>query len=378
MQFDVLVVGAGIAGASAAALLARRRRVLLLERESHPGYHSTGRSAAVYAENYGPAPVGALTRASRSFLYAPPAGFSEASLLTPRGLLTIATEAQWERLDAKARRLAGQPGVRQLSPTQTCALCPLLRSEYVASALYEPDVADLDADALLQGYLRLLRTRHGRLVTNATVQTLEHARGVWSAQTDAGAFEAPLLVNAAGAWADEVAHMAGAHMIGLTPMRRTAVLVPMPASHKRAHLPMVVDCEEQFYFKTDAGQLLLSPADETPAPPHDVAADEWDVAVAVDRVTRATTLEVRTVTHRWAGLRTFAPDRLPALGFDKSAPNFFWLAGQGGVGLQTAPALAQAVVDLIENGALSADLVAHGVDAAMLDVGRYAASTATL
>jgi D-arginine dehydrogenase len=248
----------------------------------------------------------------------------------------------------------------------------VLRRDYVASALYEPDVADLDVDALLQGYLRQLRARGGRVVTNAAVDALTHARRAWSVQSVVGTFEAPLLVNAAGAWADELARRAGGQIVGLTPMRRTAILVPMPTDLAGAHLPMVVDCEEQFYLKTEAGKLLLSPADETPVAPHDVAADEWDVAVCIDRVTPAITFEVRAVAHRWAGLRTFAPDRLPVIGFDKTAPNFFWLAGQGGVGLQTAPALAQAAFDLIEGGVLSAGLADFGVDAATFDVGRYA------
>jgi D-arginine dehydrogenase len=371
---DVIVVGAGIAGASVAAHLAETRRVLLLEREDRAGYHSTGRSAALFTEIYGNTTIRALTRASRNFLFDPPAGFAEGPLIRPRGCLYIASQSQLEVLQAFAALPDVAPATRTLAVHEAHALCPILREECVAAALFEPDSSDIDVSALHQGYLRLFRRRAGRLVTNAPVEALEHGAAGWTAQAGAERFTAPILVNAAGAWADEVATLAGITRIGLQPRRRTAVLVDPPPGMDISRWPFVNDAQEQFYFKPEAGSLFLSPADETPVEPSDVQPDEWDIAVAIERVEAVTTLQVTRPKARWAGLRTFAPDRTPVAGFAGGEPGFFWLAGQGGYGIQTAPALSRTAAALILGAPLPEDL--QGLDAELpaLSPGRFAAA----
>jgi D-arginine dehydrogenase len=344
---DVIVIGAGIAGASVAAHLAETRRVVLLEREERAGYHSTGRSAALFTEIYGNTTIRALTRASRDFLLDPPAGFTEGPLTRPRGCLYIASQSQLEALQRFAALADVAPATRPLEIHEAHALCPILRDGYVAAALLEPDSSDIDVSALHQGYLRLFRRRSGRSVTNAEVASLERGAGDWTVHTAQENFTAPILVNAAGAWADEIAALAGLKRVGLQPRRRTAVLVDAPPGMDVSRWPFVNDVDEQFYFKPEAGALFLSPADETPVEPSDVQPDEWDVAAAVERVEAVTTLRVARLKARWAGLRTFAPDRTPVAGFSDEKPGFFWLAGQGGYGIQTAPALSRAAAALI-------------------------------
>ena len=258
-------------------------------------------------------------------------------------------------------------------PARALELCPILRPEAVAAALLEPDAADIDVDALHQGFLRRLRQRGGVVLTRRRVERLGRRNGLWLAEAGGERFAAPVVVNAAGAWADIVAALAGLAPLGLTPKRRTALLVEPPAGVDPAPWPAVVDIDETFYFKPDAGLLLLSPADETPSEACDAQPEEWDVAVAVDRVEQATSLRVRAVRHRWAGLRTFLADRTPAAGFDPAADGFFWLAGQGGYGIQTAPALARMAAALVLGEAPAADLLAAGVEPAALSPARLRA-----
>jgi D-arginine dehydrogenase len=369
-EFDVLVIGAGMAGASVAAHLAESRRVLVIEREPQPGYHSTGRSAALFSAIYGSEPVRALSRASRDFFYAPPEGFAEAALVRTRGALHIANAEQRERLDAFAVLPDVAPDTRKLTAAEALALCPMLKPDHVDAAVFEPDAADVDVHGLHQGYLRLLRARGGELVTNADVESLRREGGRWRLRAGGQEFAAPVVINAAGAWADEIARLAGVSPIGLQPMRRTAILVEPPQGAHIDEWPMVIDADEEFYFKPDAGLLLLSPADETPMAPCDVQPDEWDVAMAVDRVETATTLKVTRVKHRWAGLRSFVADRTPVAGYDPDAPGFFWLAGQGGYGIQTAPALSRTAAALVLDQPVPADLAAHGVNAQDLSPAR--------
>jgi D-arginine dehydrogenase len=364
---DFLILGGGMAGAAAGYFLAERGSIAILEREDVAGYHATGRSAALYTETYGNEAIRALTVASGRFYRAPPAGFAAAPLLTPRGVLMVAPAADAARFAAAlaaGRRFA--PGLAVLTPAEAGALCPVLRQDWVAHAYLEPEAMDMDVHAIHQGFLRGLRARGGHLVTRAAPQAIDRRGGLWEVATPAGVFRAPVLVDAAGAWADDVAAAAGVAPIGITPLRRTALLVAPPAGVAVERWPMVVDAAESFYFKPETGRLLLSPADETPAPPQDAQPEELDVALAVDRVSAATTLTIRRIERRWAGLRSFAPDRTLVLGPDPAEPGFVWMAGQGGYGIQTAPAAGQALAALAAGEDLPAELSALGLTAAQL------------
>jgi D-arginine dehydrogenase len=326
----------------------------MLEREEYPGYHSTGRSAALFSEIYGNSVVRALSRASRNFFYAPPPGFAAHPLVKPRGSLYIAREEQLPHLEtfAQNKDLAGS--IRRLTPEDALRACPILRPDYVSAALLEDDAADVDVNELHQGFLRQFRNAGGRLIVNADVKSLPHNAGRWTAETNAGAFRAPLIVNAAGAWADAVAAKAGVAPLGIRPCRRTALLAELPSGLAADTWPMVIDIDENFYLKPDAGLLLISPADETPVAACDVQPEEFDIAVAIDRVEQATTLTFPRIRKRWAGLRSFAPDRSPVIGFDSGQPGFFWLAGQGGYGIQTAPAAAKLAATLLRGDSVGA------------------------
>lgn len=368
---DIAVIGAGIAGASIASeLAAARRRVVLFERESQPGYHTTGRSAALFSETYGPPQIRALSRASARFLDAPPAGFASAPLLSPRGVLMIGRGDQEEALDALWRAVSTRGKVSRLDGAGAVALLPLIRPGYVAGAVYEPGARDIDVHALHHGYLRRFRASGGRIEADSEVLGLEREAGGWRIETRGGTIRAGMVVNAAGAWADEIGAMAGAAPIGLVPKRRTAMIVPAPEEMDVATFAMAVDVDERFYLKPDAGRLLISPADETPSPPCDAQPEEIDVAICIDRIETAFDLSVRRVENRWAGLRSFVADKTPVAGFDPVAPGFFWLAGQGGYGIQTAPALARLAAALALGSAVPADIADEGVDPAALAPGR--------
>jgi D-arginine dehydrogenase len=369
---DFVIIGAGMAGASVGYELAAGARVIVLERESQPGYHSTGRSAALFSEIYGNAPVRALSRASRSFLLEPTPGFSEAPLLRPRGVLYSATAGQRAIVDEFRAAPDVMRDTREMSTREALDLVPILRPEYAVHCVYEPDAMDIDPAALHQSYLRGLRQRGGSVVNNCAIESIKRSAGHWVVRTAQEAFSAPVLIDAAGAWADEVAALAGVRKIGLEPKRRTAVLVQPPPQITVDRWPMVIDIEESFYFKPDAGKLLLSPADETPSEPCDAQPDDLDVAIAVDRVETATTLSVQRVTHSWAGLRSFVADRSPVAGFAPDSEGFLWLAAQGGYGIQMAPALARAAAALAMRQEVPADIVEHGVVLAEISPQRLA------
>lgn len=373
---DIVVIGAGMAGASAGYFLAADgAEVVLLEREERPGYHSTGRSAAVYTQAYGNAAVRALTIGGKPFFDAPPDGFASHPILTPRGAMFVGRADQvgaLERTAAEARALV--PSVRTLDAGEARRVVPSLRADYVAGAVLEPEAMDIDVDALHQGFLRGLRSAGGTVVTDAEVLGLERAAGVWTVTTRAGAFSAPIVIDAAGAWCDEIGRMAGCRPIGLVPKRRTAILFDPPPGTDIAGWPLTIDVDETFYFKPDAGKILASPADETPMEPCDVQPDELDIAIAVDRIQQAADLPVRRIEHRWAGLRSFVADKTPIAGFDPAHEGFFWLAGQGGYGIQTAPSLGRVAAALVRGRAMPPDLVALGLSEAVLSPARLAAS----
>ncbi|HVF16483.1 MAG TPA: FAD-binding oxidoreductase [Steroidobacteraceae bacterium] len=347
MHADFIVIGGGIAGASVAYELSRTASVLVLEGESQPGYHSTGRSAALFSEIYGNAAVRALSRASREFLSTPPPAFATNALLKPRGSLFVASADQIEAFELLQDAPDVAQHTRPLTAAEAQQLVPIIRDEWLALTMLEEGSQDVDVHALHQGYLRGMKERRASVVSAALVQSIVRRENKWHVTAAGQQFEAPVVINAAGAWADEIAKLAGVRPVGLEPRRRTALLIDAPAGTSIDRWPMVLDVGDTFYFKPDAGRLLLSPADETPSPPCDVQPDDLDVAIAVDRFEQATTVSVERVRHQWAGLRSFVSDRSPVIGFDSQVEGFFWLAGQGGYGIQTAPAAGRLATALL-------------------------------
>ena len=362
-HYDFVIIGAGIAGASMGWELAGQRRVLLLERESQPGYHTTGRSAALYSATYGTPNIRALTRASRAFYDAPPPEFGGAPILTQRGVVYLAGPDQLDLLDAAyAEILPLNPGVRRLTRDELLAELPCLRPEAVAAGMSEPGAADIDVHALHQGYLRGLRQRGGAIRCNAEVTGLQRLDDGWRVTLAGGeAITAGAVVNAAGAWADVVAALAGVPPIGLEPRRRTAFTFPVPAGMDASGWPAVIGIDESYYFKPDAGQLLGSPANADPVAPHDVVPEELDVALGIHRIEQVTSFQIRRPSHSWAGLRSFVADGDLVIGWDNHVPRFFWLAAQGGYGIQSAAGAALLARQLALDEPLSASLVEEGV-----------------
>ena len=372
---DIIVIGAGMAGASAAAHLAESARVIVLEGEDQPGYHSTGRSAALFSETYGNAVVRILSRAGRRFYEARADGLAEHPILAPRGVLVFAMPGQERLLDEGWEEVSPlDPTIRRVDAGEARTIVPVLRADKVVGAIHEPRAMDIDVHGLHGAYLRLLRRHGGQLATGAPVAGLTYAAGIWIAATSAGEFAAPIVVNAAGAWADQVAVLAGLPAVGLVPKRRTALIVAPPAAIDVRSWPLTIDAEETGYFKPEAGKLLVSPADETPVPASDIQPEELDVALALDRLTERTILAVRHVERKWAGLRSFVADKTPVVGFDPAASGFFWLAGQGGYGIQAAEGLARCAAGLIATGRLPADIAAAGLDPAALSPARFRAA----
>lgn len=365
-----LVIGGGIAGVSAAAHLAPHGTVTLLEMEDSLAYHTTGRSAALFVVNYGAEGIRPLARASQSFLESPPEGVTEAPLLDERGLLWIAEPDQLSRLESIAAegRETGA-GSELLTAEQVAELLPVVERDLIAGGLYEPTARDIDVAGLHQAFVRIARRHQTEIITGARVGALERSGVGWKARTDQGTFECESIVNAAGAWGDVVAEMAGVDPVGLQPMRRTAFMVPGDQAYSA--WPMVVDADQRFYFKPDGVQLLCSLAEEEPSEPTDPRPRLEDVALAIDRINRATGLSIRTVNSEWVGLRTFAPDREMVIGEDPDAPGFFWLAGQGGTGIQTAPACGALLASLMLGSELPPGLNAAGVDPEITTPARF-------
>ena len=343
--FDAIVIGAGIAGATVAAHLSVDRRAALGGAGESAGYHSTGRSAAIWILNYGPPDVRALTGLSRGFFEHPPPDFADAPILAHRPVVFLAPPEQRDHL---GRLLAEGNGLREASIAEVTGLVPALRPGYAAQAAIEDDAFDMDVAALHQGFLRTLRSRGGALALRSRTGRIERRGPSWHVETaDGGSYAAPVVVNASGAWGDEVARQAGIAPLGLQPKRRTGVVID-PAPWQATRWPMVNDVDHTWYVRPEARtKLMVSPADETDIHAHDVAPDELDVAIAIDRMQQALDIEVRRVEHSWAGLRTFTPDRSLAFGWDGAAEGFFWCVGQGGYGIQTSPAAGKLVADVI-------------------------------
>jgi D-arginine dehydrogenase len=349
---DVIVVGAGIAGASAAAFMVGAAKVVMLEAESQPGYHTTGRSAATFIENYGAPSVRMMTRASAAFLRTPPAGFCDGAIVSARGLLYLARESEVAALDTE---LAVANGMARLNREQALTLVPALVNGPTHVAGHEPDAQDIDVNQLHQGYLRMFTRGGGTLVCDARVASIRRSADVWTVQAGSETYTAPTLVNAAGAWGDELASLAGVAALGLQPLRRSIAVVELDAQTPLdANWPLLAGVSGDWYCKPESGKLWVSPADETPSPPCDAYPDDFDLAVGVERMQQATGFMVKRQHSSWAGLRTFAPDRQLVNGFDPDVVGFYWLVGQGGYGIQTSAAMGLACArSVLRDGSIS-------------------------
>ncbi len=357
---DVVVIGGGIAGVSAGHFLAAAGlQVMLAEQEAHLAYHTTGRSAAILYASYGTTAHQKLTAASWDFFERPPRELVEAPLVTPRGMIIVARPDQMDRL--RAEQTDGV-GLERISPDEVEAAVPVIRTEQLGGALRERQAADLDVAALHQAFVRGMRRSGATIRTTSPVRGLDRRRDMWRVKVPGETIHTPIVVNAAGAWCDVVAGLAGIEPIGLVPMRRTAFMVP--GSSEWSGWPAVVDIDQDWYFRPDGEQLLCSPGEERPSPPCDARPDELDIALAIERINRATTLNIRTVRSSWTGLRSFVADRTMVIGFDPTAEGFFWLAGQGGTGIQTAPAAGRLAASLITCGPPPEDQIDLGVSAA--------------
>ena len=370
IKSDIVVIGAGIAGASVAAELAKAASVSLLEMESQPGYHTTGRSAALFVPSYGPPEIRALTRASAATFLNPAPLLGVDHLLSARPVLMVAREDQMDSLEKLKADVSANTDVRDLTAQQIEALVPIMRPGYAAAGILDAESYDIDVASLHQAYLRLFKSESGNLFTKARVEGITKVSSDWQIETTAGAFHAPIIVNAAGAWADEINELARCTKIGLVPKRRTMIVVDQPTGSDLASLPMTVDVDEQFYIKSEAGQLVFSPADETPSPPCDAQPEELDIAIGIDRIERAFDFPIQRPKSSWAGLRSFVADGVPVSGYTDDANSFFVLAGQGGYGIQTCPALARLAATMVTGKAIPADVADQGLMASQLSPSR--------
>lgn len=365
---DVIVIGAGMAGASVAYFLAPHARVLMLEREEHAGMHSTGRSAALFSETYGSEQVRALTRASRRFFDRPPEGFAGHPVLSPRGSLSMGTADQIEKVHALHAEMASRTqGLCVVDGGWLRETVPVLRPDAAHIGLYEPGACDIDVNELHQGFLRGVRALGGQLRCNVDIRSIERGPGHWFVDAGDQHYRAPLLINAAGAWVDQIAALAGIAPIGIQPRRRSAFLFEAPTGLDTSRWPFVMDVDEGFYFKPDAGLLLGCPANADPVMPHDVQPEELDIAIGIHRIEEATTMTIRRPTRTWAGLRSFVADGDLVGGFAPGSSDFFWVAAQGGYGIQTSAAMGEACANLALGRPLPGHLQDAGVTADMLD-----------
>jgi D-arginine dehydrogenase len=358
VTIDFLVVGAGIAGASIAAHLAETHRVVLVDMEERAGFHTTARSAASYEPNYGPAPVLAFTRASKSFFDSPPQGFADARLMVQRGTLLFEAEGQAEDT---AELLSFAVGLDEISEDEARQRFPILRAGYAKRCFMDAQTADLDVDLLHRGYLKLFKARGGTLLLQSPLTSAERVASRWQARCGTETIAATVIVNTSGAWGDAVAERCGVKPVSLQPKRRSIAVVPVDHANGMNGWPMVIDVAETWYAKPQSGSLLVSSADATPVDAHDAFADDMAIAEGIDRMMQATTLEVERISHSWGGLRTFAPDGNPVIGFDPSTDGFFWLVGQGGYGIQSAPALSATAAAMARGLPVPAHVMEQGL-----------------
>ncbi len=337
MDFDFLIIGGGIAGVSCAARLAGSGTVLLLEAESALAHHASGRSAALYEPRYGLGPVVALSMASGDYFH------SAAGVLSPRGMMIIGKADEVAQFEADAASMDLVP----IAFDQARDIVPILNPDTVAHCALANHAWDIDTDLLLQGFARQARSQGAEIVAKAPVTAIARESGGWRVTTPQGSHTARVLINASGAWADVVAKMAGVAPLGFTPLRRSMARIPAPGGHDVSRWPMMFGAGETWYSKPDAGALIVSPAEEHLTTPHDAYADDMVLAEGLARYEEMVTEPVTRMLANWAGLRTFSPDRVPVIGFDRHAPGFFWLAGQGGYGFQSAPAASQLAADLL-------------------------------
>jgi D-arginine dehydrogenase len=372
-DFDFAVVGAGIAGVSVAYHLAPHAKVIILERERVPAYHTTGRSAALQSETYGSLEIRAITVASGHFYRKPPAGFTDHPLLTPRGALIAGRLEQQADLQKAAAEFAQLvPSVRWLEPEDVQRPLALIKPDACAGGAIFEEAEDMDVAAIHGGFLKGARSAGAMLRLDADVTTLERKQGHWRIGLRNGeALLANSLINASGAWADVVGGLAGAKPVGLVPKRRTAFTFDAPAGLDLAHLPMVIDFDETWYVKPEVGQFLGSPADETPSPPCDAQPEEMDIAIAVDRIETATTLAIQRIKNKWAGLRSFVADKNLVVGYDPAVEGLFWLAGQGGYGIQTGAGAGRLAAQLALGKKVPPDIAELGVREAALAPARF-------
>lgn len=370
-DYDVAIIGGGIAGLSLAYFLAPHRSVVVIEREEGLGYHSTGRSAAEFVLRYNAPEVCALATISKTFFDNPPDGFADVALLKQRGGIMIANAEKITRFEEVfAEESRANPELQRLTVDEAISRVPILRRDYVAAACYDPHFWDIEVENLLQGYVRGARRHGAAIVERSDVLAPRQEDGRWALSTNAGDISAKTIVNAAGGWADPVAELFGVSPVGIVPHRRTAITVDLPDGIDALTLPEINELDEDFYMKPEGGRLLASPADATPCAPADVQPEEIDVAWAAHYIEEATTVPVRRVFKSWAGMRSFSPDKLPVIGFARERPDFFWLAGQGGYGILTSPALGALAANLVIGAVAPDGFQAAGLDAAMFSPAR--------
>ncbi len=358
---DFVVIGGGIAGVAAAAFLAPHGTVTVLEAEPTLAYHTSGRSAAMLVEDYGAAGARPLVKAARRFLDSPPAGSVDSPLLSDRAVMWVSGKGTLSTLEARAAMAQSRgAGCELITPEQVISHVPVMRSAWLEGGLYVRSGAEIDVAGLHQAFVRIARSHDSEIHTSSPVTGIDRDGGRWVVHSGDKSVATDVVVDAAGAWGDQVADLAGVDPIGLQPLRRTAFMVP--GSERSSSWPMVVEANEQFYFRPDGVQFLCSLAEEVACDPMDARPRMEDVAQAIERINEATNLGIRSVNSQWTGLRTFAPDRDLVIGEDPTAPGFFWLVGQGGIGIQTSPAYGEALACLVMDLPLPDHHVAAGVD----------------